>query len=124
MSRPGSGRVEWRQIRNAQNALSDQLGQDPTRCQCIENASDTIAGGQIFALKSRWTLSAASDGAVRSPPMPTDFWQSFLPVDHLTVAKIWGAIIERLVAVIAFECSVGNIPLAAVHWNGGISSGT
>jgi len=28
-----------------------------------------------------------------------------------------------LVAVISFVCSVGNIPLAAVLWNGGISFG-
>jgi uncharacterized protein len=28
-----------------------------------------------------------------------------------------------LVAIIAFVCSVGNIPLAAVLWNGGISFG-
>jgi uncharacterized membrane protein YraQ (UPF0718 family) len=44
-------------------------------------------------------------------------------VDHPTIAKIWGPIIGPLVAVIAFVCSVGNIPLAAVLWNGGISFG-
>ena len=55
--------------------------------------------------------------------VPTDFWQSFFLVDHPTLAKIWGPIIGPLVAVIAFVCSVGNIPLAAVLWNGGISFG-
>ncbi|WGS21096.1 MULTISPECIES: permease [unclassified Bradyrhizobium] len=55
--------------------------------------------------------------------VPNGFWQSFFLVDHPTIAKIWGPIIGPLVAVIAFVCSVGNIPLAAVLWNGGISFG-
>src|SRR5207302_5663585 len=37
--------------------------------------------------------------------------------------KIWGPLVGPLVAVISFVCSVGNIPLAAVLWNGGISFG-
>ena len=55
--------------------------------------------------------------------MPAEFWQSFFLVDHPLVAKLWGPIIGPLVAVISFVCSVGNIPLAAVLWNGGISFG-
>lgn len=55
--------------------------------------------------------------------VPTEFWQSFFLVDHPTLAKIWGPIVGPLVAVIAFVCSVGNIPLAAVLWNEGISFG-
>src|SRR6202049_660946 len=53
--------------------------------------------------------------------VPPDFWQSFFLVDHPLVAKLWGPIVGPLVAVISFVCSVGNIPLAAVLWNGGIS---
>jgi uncharacterized protein len=55
--------------------------------------------------------------------VPQEFWQSFFLVDHPVLAKIWGPIVGPLVAVIAFVCSVGNIPLAAVLWNGGISFG-
>ncbi|HEY3794470.1 MAG TPA: permease [Bradyrhizobium sp.] len=55
--------------------------------------------------------------------VPPDFWQSFFLVNHPVVARIWGPIVGPLVAVIAFVCSVGNIPLAAVLWNGGISFG-
>jgi len=55
--------------------------------------------------------------------VPTEFWQSFFLVDHPLVAKLWGPIVGPLVAVISFVCSVGNIPLAAVLWNGGISFG-
>jgi uncharacterized protein len=55
--------------------------------------------------------------------VPPDFWQSFFLVDQPVLANIWGPIVGPLVAVISFVCSVGNIPLAAVLWNGGISFG-
>ena len=50
-------------------------------------------------------------------------WQKFFLVSHPVAAKIWGPIVGPLVAVISFVCSVGNVPLAAVLWNGGISFG-
>jgi uncharacterized protein len=55
--------------------------------------------------------------------VPAEFWQSFFVIDHPLLAKLWGPIVGPLVAVISFVCSVGNIPLAAVLWNGGISFG-
>ena len=39
------------------------------------------------------------------------------------LARVWGPLIGPLVAVLSFVCSVGNVPLAAVLWNGGISFG-
>ncbi|PYK64776.1 MAG: hypothetical protein DME50_11715 [Verrucomicrobia bacterium] len=55
--------------------------------------------------------------------VPQDFWKHFFLTPHPVAAAIWGPIIGPLVAVISFVCSVGNIPLAAVLWNGGISLG-
>jgi uncharacterized membrane protein YraQ (UPF0718 family) len=55
--------------------------------------------------------------------VPQAFLQSFFLVDHPLLASLWGPIVGPLVAVISFVCSVGNIPLAAVLWNGGISFG-
>ena len=55
--------------------------------------------------------------------VPNEFWQAFFFIDHPVLAKIWGPLIGPLVAIISFVCSVGNIPLAAVLWNGGISFG-
>src|SRR5262249_48121933 len=51
--------------------------------------------------------------------VPADFWQKFFLVSHPLAAKIWGPIVGPLVAVVSFVCSVGNVPLAAVLWNGG-----
>jgi uncharacterized protein len=69
-----------------------------------------IAGGLLIA----GTLAAW---------VPNVFWQSFFLTGHPILAALWGPIVGPLVAVISFVCSVGNIPLAAVLWNGGISFG-
>jgi uncharacterized membrane protein YraQ (UPF0718 family) len=55
--------------------------------------------------------------------VPPDFWRAFFLTDHPLLATLWGPIVGPLVAIISFVCSVGNIPLAAVLWNGGISFG-
>lgn len=55
--------------------------------------------------------------------VPQSFWQGFFLVGHPLLAKFWGPLIGPLVAVLSFVCSVGNVPLAAVLWNGGISFG-
>jgi uncharacterized protein len=55
--------------------------------------------------------------------VPQDFWKAFFLTDHPILATLWGPLVGPVVAIIAFVCSVGNIPLAAVLWNGGISFG-
>jgi uncharacterized protein len=55
--------------------------------------------------------------------VPESFWQSFFLVDHPFWAKVWGPLVGPVVAVLSFVCSIGNAPLAAVLWNGGISFG-
>jgi uncharacterized membrane protein YraQ (UPF0718 family) len=55
--------------------------------------------------------------------VPHSWWQSLFLVHHTTAAKFWGPVIGPLVAIFSFVCSVGNVPLAAVLWNGGISFG-
>jgi uncharacterized protein len=55
--------------------------------------------------------------------VPESFWQGFFLVDHPLLAKLWGPLVGPLVAMLSFVCSIGNVPLAAVLWNGGISFG-
>jgi hypothetical protein len=55
--------------------------------------------------------------------VPDSWWQSLFLENHDTLAKFWGPIIGPVVAIISFVCSIGNVPLAAVLWNGGISFG-
>ena len=55
--------------------------------------------------------------------VPETFWQHFFFVDHPTWSAVWGPIVGPVVAIASFVCSIGNVPLAAVLWNGGISFG-
>src|SRR5437870_5287931 len=55
--------------------------------------------------------------------VPESWWQSLFLESHGTLAKFWGPIIGPAVAILSFVCSIGNVPLAAVLWNGGISFG-
>jgi uncharacterized membrane protein YraQ (UPF0718 family) len=55
--------------------------------------------------------------------VPQHVWSAFFFQSHPLFAKFWGPLIGPLVAVVSFVCSVGNVPLAAVLWNGGISFG-
>jgi uncharacterized protein len=55
--------------------------------------------------------------------VPASLWQQLFLVDHPTLAKVWGPLIGPVIAVLSFVCSIGNVPLAGVLWNGGISFG-
>jgi uncharacterized membrane protein YraQ (UPF0718 family) len=55
--------------------------------------------------------------------VPPSFWKSFFPASHPEFAKFWGPMVGPFIAIISFVCSVGNVPLAAVLWNSGISFG-
>jgi len=55
--------------------------------------------------------------------VPETFWQSFFLADHPGWAALWGPLVGPVVAIVSFVCSIGNVPLAAVLWNGGISFG-
>jgi uncharacterized membrane protein YraQ (UPF0718 family) len=55
--------------------------------------------------------------------VPDSFWQSIFLQHHGALATLWGPLVGPLVAIFSFVCSVGNVPLAAILWNGGISFG-
>ena len=55
--------------------------------------------------------------------IPDSVWSAFFITGHGGLTEVWGALIGPLVAMLSFVCSVGNVPLAAVLWRGGISFG-
>jgi uncharacterized membrane protein YraQ (UPF0718 family) len=55
--------------------------------------------------------------------VPKEFWQAFFLSADPVGSKLVGPLIGPIVAIVSFVCSVGNVPLAAVLWNGGISFG-
>ena len=55
--------------------------------------------------------------------VPTTFFRSLFFVGHPLAAKLWGPMIGPIISLLSFVCSIGNVPLAAVLWNDGISFG-
>jgi uncharacterized membrane protein YraQ (UPF0718 family) len=55
--------------------------------------------------------------------VPNSFWNAFFFSNNPTIAKIEGPLVGPFVSMVSFVCSVGNVPLAAVLWRGGISFG-
>ena len=55
--------------------------------------------------------------------VPKPWLQAIFFVHDPALAFVLGPLIGPLIAVVSFVCSVGNVPLAAVLWNGGISFG-
>jgi uncharacterized membrane protein YraQ (UPF0718 family)/YHS domain-containing protein len=55
--------------------------------------------------------------------VPTSVWQSVFVTGHGFWTSVENALIGPFVAIISFVCSIGNVPLAAALWHGGISFG-
>jgi uncharacterized membrane protein YraQ (UPF0718 family) len=55
--------------------------------------------------------------------VPDSFWRHLFFSGHPVLSKVWGPLIGPVISIVAFVCSIGNVPLAAVLWNGGISFG-
>src|SRR5437588_11367062 len=55
--------------------------------------------------------------------VPNSWWQAFFLTDLPTLNEFWSPLIGPVISMLSFVCSVGNVPLAAVLWNGGIRFG-
>jgi hypothetical protein len=106
MSVEAQGRSVWRRLRSPAGltATANSFVMDWAAV-----ARDVFGGLLIAGALAAW--------------VPESFWQGLFFEHHPTLAKFWGPLIGPLVAVFSFVCSIGNVPLAAVLWNGGISFG-
>ena len=55
--------------------------------------------------------------------VPMEWWNKLFVQGHGFWTTLQNIIIGPLIAVISFVCSVGNVPMAAALWHGGISFG-
>jgi hypothetical protein len=55
--------------------------------------------------------------------VPETFWRHLFLTGDPLAARLWGPVIGPVISVLSFVCSIGNVPLAGVLWNGGISFG-
>jgi len=55
--------------------------------------------------------------------VPASVWQSVFVSGHGFWTSLENAVVGPLIAIISFVCSIGNVPLAAALWKGGITFG-
>jgi uncharacterized membrane protein YraQ (UPF0718 family)/YHS domain-containing protein len=55
--------------------------------------------------------------------VPLDFWRSLFLTGHGVWSTLENVVLGPFLAVISFVCSIGNVPLAAALWSGGITFG-
>jgi uncharacterized protein len=55
--------------------------------------------------------------------VPTSVWQAVFITGHGFWTSLENVIVGPFIAIISFVCSIGNVPLAAALWKGGISFG-
>jgi len=55
--------------------------------------------------------------------VPTDVWNAVFLQGHGFWTSLENVIVGPFIAIISFVCSIGNVPLAAALWHGGISFG-
>jgi uncharacterized protein len=106
MSVEAGGRSVWQRLRSPQGFTSTA---NYFVMDWAAVARDVFGGLLIAGALAAW--------------VPDSFWQRFFLSHHTTLAKFWGPLVGPAVAIVSFVCSIGNVPLAAVLWNGGISFG-
>jgi hypothetical protein len=105
MSIPGRGSV-WRRLRSGEAVTSIS---HIFVMECAAVIRDIAIGLLVAGALAAW--------------VPSSFWQRFFFAGHPLLSKVWGPLIGPVVSLLSFVCSIGNVPLAAVLWNGGISFG-
>ena len=78
--------------------------------------------GDFIMLRKELLIGFAVAG-IASVAVPFSWWQSLFLSGRGTLAMIENAVIGPVLAFISFVCSVGNVPLAAALWHGGITFG-
>ncbi|MEA2587838.1 MAG: uncharacterized protein QOH66_765 [Actinomycetota bacterium] len=108
-------------------AMDMSIAGEGTFGQRLSSAEGFTAVSHIFVME--WAavlrdivIGLALAGAIGAW-VPDRFWRHFFLAGHPLASKLWGPIVGPLVSVVSFVCSIGNVPLAGVLWNGGISFG-
>jgi uncharacterized protein len=85
------------------------------------------AVSQIFVMEWAAVIRDVAGGLLIAGAIgawvPDTFWRHLFLTGHPLAARLWGPVIGPVISLLSFVCSIGNVPLAGVLWNGGISFG-
>jgi uncharacterized membrane protein YraQ (UPF0718 family) len=108
-------------------AMDMSVRGDGTTWQRLMSADGYTAVSRVFVMEWAAVLRDIVIGLLVAGAIaawvPTAFWERFFFTGHGILSAIWGPLVGPVVAMLSFVCSIGNVPLAAVLWNGGISFG-
>jgi uncharacterized membrane protein YraQ (UPF0718 family) len=124
-----SPRLEERARRHAQEADSGHLHQSAGAQMSLPRRLSSVAGWTDVAHNFRgdWTMlwKEIAIGFLLAGfigLLGNDFFNSlFIENAPPLVVAIENVLVGPIIAVLSFVCSIGNVPLAAVLWSGGIS---
>jgi uncharacterized protein len=108
-------------------AMDMGIGGDGRLWSRLRSTSALTSVSQIFVME--WAavirdivVGLLIAGAVAAW-VPDSFWRLLFFVHHPLLSKFSGPLIGPVVSALSFVCSIGNVPLAGVLWNGGMSFG-
>jgi uncharacterized membrane protein YraQ (UPF0718 family)/YHS domain-containing protein len=104
---PASGAKPWRQRLRSPAGWSDAAGYTISDLTMLRK--ELVIG---------FVVAGFADAAV-----PTSFWRSLFVTGHGFWSSLENVVLGPFLAIISFVCSIGNVPLAAALWSGGISFG-
>jgi uncharacterized protein len=85
-----------------------------------DSASHTMS--DLIMLRRELIIGYVVAGAL-AVLVPTTVWRAVFVSGHGFWTSVENAVVGPFIAMVSFTCSVGNVPLAAALWKGGISFG-
>ncbi len=91
-----------------------------TRAGWINAAGYAIAD---IAMLRRELVIGFTVAGMLAAVVPTTVWGHLFVSGHGIASSVENVLVGPLIAILSFVCSIGNVPLAAALWKGGISFG-
>ena len=108
-------------------AMDMSIGADGSFWQRLASPGGYTAVSQIFVMEWAAVIRDVVGGLLIAGAVgawvPDSFWRHLFLASHPLAARLWGPLIGPVISLLSFVCSIGNVPLAGVLWNGGISFG-
>jgi len=108
---------EERQEELEESELADKL-----RSPAAWSDASSYAVADVTMLRKELVIGYLVAGFL-AVVVPTSAWNALFLQGHGVWTTIENAMVGPLIAVISWVCSIGNVPLAAALWSGGISFG-
>jgi YHS domain-containing protein/uncharacterized membrane protein YraQ (UPF0718 family) len=112
-----TGVSEERQLELEHTAMKDKFGS-----KAAWSDASSYAVADVTMLRKELVIGYAIAGFLAAL-VPNHVWNALFLHGHGIWTSLENALVGPLIAVISWVCSVGNVPLAAALWSGGISFG-